>query len=311
MMRIRLFEESVQRLYKQAALPGFVHLYIGEEATAVGVCGALEAGDTVFSTHRPHGHCLACGSDPAAVFAELYGFETGLCRGKSGSMHLVDVENGFLGANGIVGAGIALALGPALQAVITGSKAVSVVFFGDGASNSGAFHESLNLASLWNLPVVFVCENDGYAEATPREYHQRIASIAHRATSYGMPGVTVDGQDVRAVRAAALEAIALARAAQGPTLLECLTVRYGGHFEGDGLGYHRPDHLDEARKRDPLLLLRRYLIDVLGLTEDDIAADTRLAEAEIAMALEQAQQGHAPALDAALADLYATPIGAK
>lgn len=310
MLLLRRFEETVQQLYRQAALPGFVHLYIGSEASAVGVCGALEPGDAVFSNHRPHGHCLACGTDPEDVFAELYGYSSGLCGGKSGSMHLVDLEHGFYGANGIVGAGLALALGPALSAQLSGSSAVSVVFFGDGASNQGAFHESLNLASVWQLPVVFVCENDGYAEATPREHHQRIDAVSARAAAYGISGVTVDGQDVRTVRAAAKEALDRARAGDGPTLLECLTIRYGGHFEGDQLGYHLPDHKDRARRRDPIELAKQVLVSEFGASEEQVADDEEAVRVQIAEALEHAQQGSRPPAHEATQGLYASEAAA-
>jgi acetoin:2,6-dichlorophenolindophenol oxidoreductase subunit alpha len=311
MLLLRRFEETVQQLYRQALLPGFVHLYIGAEASAVGVCGVLEQGDAVFSNHRPHGHCLAAGANPEGVFAELYGYSSGLCGGKSGSMHLVDLEHGFFGANGIVGAGLALALGPALHAQLDGSANATVVFFGDGASNQGAFHESLNLAAVWQLPIVFVCENDGYAEATPREHHQRIDTVSRRADAYGIPGVTVDGQDVRAVRGVATEALRRARNGKGPTLLECLTIRYGGHFEGDQLGYHLPNHRDEAHRRDPIDLLKKVLVSELGASQDEIAADEEHVRDQVDEALAKAQEGSPPPIEEATRGLYASEVGVR
>ncbi len=306
MKLIRRFEEGVERLVLAAKLPGFVHLYIGEEADAVGVCGALEEGDMVLSTHRPHGHCLASGSDPTAILNELYGNADGLCKGKAGSMHLVDVANGVFGANAIVAAGLPLALGPALHAKLKGTGRVTVVFFGDGASNEGTFHEALNLASIWDLPVVFVCENDGYGEATPREHHQRVATVADRAAAYGMTGVTVDGQDVRAVRAAAIEAVARARSGAGPTLLETLTYRYRGHYVGDPLGYRSDEEVEAAKGRDAIDRIAAYLVDECGVDRSVLEQIDADVEARVEQSMAAAAEGAPAAPETAFDDVYVT-----
>jgi TPP-dependent pyruvate/acetoin dehydrogenase alpha subunit len=304
MKLIRRFEESVEQLVLEAKLPGFLHLYKGEEASAVGVCGALEEGDLVFSTHRADGHCLARGSEPAAILHELYGNAEGLCHGKSGSMHLVDLENGFFMANAIVGAALPIALGPALHSKLKNTRRVSVVFFGDGASNQGAFHEALNLAAVWRLPVLFVCENNGYANSTPREFHQLVDSVSDRAAAYGMVGVTVDGQDVRAVRAATREAIDRARRGDGPTLLETLTYRYLGHYVGDPLGYRSDEEVDQAKKRDPIDLLATYLRDECGVESSRLEEIDAAVEMHIADALEAAAAGTPPARETAFTNVY-------
>lgn len=307
MLLLRRSEEAVQKLMKQGALPGFVHLYIGEEASAVGVCGALEPGDMVFSTHRPHGHGLARGADLTALYAELFGFREGLCAGMGGSMHVADVEHGFFGGNGIVGAGLALGLGPALRAQVVGTRDVSVIFFGDGASNEGAFHEALNLASLWRLPVVFVCEDDGYAQATPREFHQTVSQVADRAASYGIPSEVVDGQDVGAVRRAAVVAVTRAREGSGPTLIECMTRRYVGHFEGDAQRYRRAGELEDARARDPIEILGAWLVEG-GVTREQLDEIDGAVRDEIAAAIAAARQGSPPDGDRVTAYVYATAV---
>jgi acetoin:2,6-dichlorophenolindophenol oxidoreductase subunit alpha len=237
MRTIREFEERLHVEFATGEIPGFVHLYAGEEAIAAGVCAHLGPGDYVASTHRGHGHAIAKGCDVKAMMAEIYGKQSGLCHGKGGSMHIADFDKGMLGANGIVGGGPPLVCGVGLTSKVMGSGQVAVSFTGDGGSNQGTFLESLNLASAWHLPCVFVVENNGYAESTPPAYHQSGIDVAKRADGFGMPGMVVDGFDFFAVHEAAGEAIARAREGSGPTLLECEGMRYYGHFEGDQQTY--------------------------------------------------------------------------
>jgi acetoin:2,6-dichlorophenolindophenol oxidoreductase subunit alpha len=259
MLRIRTFEERVKRLSRQGRLPGFVHLYIGEEAVATGACASLEPGDWITSTHRGHGHVIARGGDLRRMMAELMGKADGYCHGKGGSMHIADMALGILGANGIVGAGLPISTGAALAEKMKGTDRVAMCFFGDGASNSGPFHESLNVAAIWSLPVVFVCENNGYTELTPMRELTACGEIAPRAEAYGIPGVAIDGNDVEAVRSAATRAVARAREGNGPTLIEARTYRLEDHNEGleQVTGTRRPiAELEDWRGRDPLVRLR-------------------------------------------------------
>jgi TPP-dependent pyruvate/acetoin dehydrogenase alpha subunit len=267
---IRAFEETTMRQFADGQIPGFVHLYAGEEAVAVGVCTHLDEADFITSTHRGHGHCIAKGVDVGAMAAELMGRRTGICKGKGGSMHVADVSKGMLGANGIVGGGIPLACGAGLTAKVHGTDAVTVCFFGDGASNQGTFHESLNLAAIWKLPVVFVCENNGYAEATTFAYHCSVTDVAARAQGYDIPGVVVDGLDPLAMFAAAGEAIARARRGDGPTLIEAKTYRFYGHEEGDAATYRTTDEVDAHRARDPLTTLGAHLVETGIATAADL-----------------------------------------
>ena len=246
MLRIRAFETQANQLYLSAKMPGLTHLYIGEEAVAVGICSALRQDDTITSTHRGHGHCIARGVDVGEMMAEIYGRKTGSCHGKGGSMHIADLSKGMLGANGIVGGGPPLICGTALAAKLKGNGGVSVAFFGDGGSNQGTTLESMNLASVWNLPAVFVAENNGYAESTSSTWSVASDNIADRAAGFGMPGVIVDGFDFFAVHEAASEAIARAREGGGPTLIEMKFTRYFGHFEGDQQTY-RASEVEHAR----------------------------------------------------------------
>jgi pyruvate dehydrogenase E1 component alpha subunit len=283
MVQIRTFEDAAGKNFADGLVPGFVHLYAGEEAVAVGVCAHLSDDDFITSTHRGHGHCIAKGVDIPGMVAELMGKSTGVCNGKGGSMHIADVDKGMLGANGIVGGGLPLACGAALTAKTQGKGAVAVCFFGDGASNQGTFHESLNLAAIWKLPVVFVCENNGYAEATPVSYHCSVGDIANRAAAYEIPGVIVDGLDVFSVYEAAGAAIDRARAGDGPTLLEAKTYRYYGHFQGDMVTYRLEQEVAAYRDRDPIRSVRSYM------TEHDIASSDELdaIDQRVAAALEQ------------------------
>ena len=252
MLRIRRFEEKVSELFAAGSIPGFVHLYIGEEAVAVGVCANLMKSDYITSTHRGHGHCIAKGADLKRMMAELFGKKTGYCKGKGGSMHIADYGSGILGANAIVGANIPIAAGAAFAAKAKRTDQVAVAFFGDGATNTGAFHEGINIAAAWKLPVIFVCENNLYAISTRLTRSTLIKNIADRAVAYGIPGVIADGMDVTSVWEAAQNAVERARKGEGPTLLECKTYRFYGSFEGDPQRYRTRDEREEWQKRDPL-----------------------------------------------------------
>ncbi|MFZ0759965.1 MAG: thiamine pyrophosphate-dependent dehydrogenase E1 component subunit alpha [Candidatus Sulfotelmatobacter sp.] len=268
MLELRLFELKVQELYRNGRLPGFVHLYVGEEAVAVGVCSNLERRDLIFSTHRGHGHALAKGVPAGIVLAELWGKTTGSSGGRGGSMHMYAPEYGFMGTNGIVGAPIPLATGSALSAKLRKHGQVVVSFFGDGAVNSGSFHEAVNLGTVWNLPVVYVCENNLYATEMAFQRATKNTSIASRAVAYGMPGLEVDGQDVLAVHAAADAAIRRARGDGGPTLIECKTYRYVGHHEGDpGTDYRTREEVQLWKQRDPVKRARKLLLES-GVADD-------------------------------------------
>jgi acetoin:2,6-dichlorophenolindophenol oxidoreductase subunit alpha len=293
MLTIRLFEQRVSREFRTGEIPGFVHVYVGEEAVAAGVCAALEADDYVTSTHRGHGHCIAKGCDLGAMMAEIYGREDGLCKGRGGSMHIADFSRGMLGANAIVGGGIALATGAALAASVRGSGQVAVAFFGDGAANQGVLHESLNLAAIWKLPVLYVCENNGFAESTPAAYSTSVADVASRAAGYGIPGVIVDGTDAIAVHAAAAAAVERARAGEGPTLLEVKTHRFMGHFEGDPDRYRDDAERAALLESDALAHLRGRLLAAGEATEAELGAERAAIE---------------EALDAAVAFARASPF---
>jgi pyruvate dehydrogenase E1 component alpha subunit len=270
MLELRLFELKVQELYRNGRLPGFVHLYVGEEAVAVGVCSNLEAPDLIFSTHRGHGHALAKGVPASIVLAELWGKATGSSGGRGGSMHMYAPEYGFMGTNGIVGAPIPLATGAALSAMLRKNGQVVVCFFGDGAVNSGSFHEAVNLGAVWNLPVVYVCENNLYATEMAFLRATKNTSVASRAASYGLPGIAVDGQDVVAVHEVASQAIRRAREDGGPTLIECKTYRYVGHHEGDpGTDYRTREEVQQWKQKDPVKLARQRLIGS-GLDESKL-----------------------------------------
>ena len=270
MLQLRDFELKVQELYRAGSLPGFVHLYVGEEAVAVGVCASLKNDDLVYSTHRGHGHALAKGVPGRAVMAELWGKKTGCNGGRGGSMHMFAPEYGFMGTNGIVGAGIPLATGAALAAQLRNSGQVVVAFFGDGAVNSGSFHEGLNIAAVWNLPVVFACENNLYATEMAFGRATKNISVASRAAAYHMPALEVDGSDVHETFRAGREAIDRARAGGGPTLIEFKTYRFLGHHEGDpGTHYRTRDEVDSWKQRCPIKSLRARMIDSREASESD------------------------------------------
>ncbi len=304
MVTIRQFEERAGREFAAGKVPGFVHLYAGEEAVAIGVCSHLTDDDFITSHHRGHGHCIAKGVDVREMVAELLGREAGACRGKGGSMHIADVHKGMLGANGIVGGGFPLATGAGLTAKQNGRGQVAVCFFGDGAANQGTFHESLNLAGIWKLPVIFVAENNGYAESTPVTYHMSCRDIAERAVSYDMPGVTVDGLDVLAVYEAAGEAIARARRGEGPSLIECKTYRYYGHFEGDTTTYRTKEELASYRERDPILKLRHMLEERGIATAASLDTIDQRVKERIDDAWCYAESAPYPVPEEALTDVY-------
>ncbi len=304
MRLIRTFEDKVAELFAQGLLPGFVHLYAGEEAIAVGVCVHLTDRDHITSTHRGHGHCIAKGVDINAMMAELFGKATGACKGKGGSMHIADVSKGMLGANGIVGGGGPLACGSALTAKVTGSDSVTVCFFGDGAAEQGTIHEAMNLAAIWKLPVIFVCENNLYAESTPWFYHCAAKDIADRGVAYNIPGVLVDGTDVFAVYEAAGEAVARARRGEGPTLIEARAFRYYGHFQGDPLTYRTKEEEEEYRRRDPIDQFRRRVLERNLLTAAELDAVDARAREVVEAAVRFAQESPYPAPEELLTDVY-------
>ena len=279
MYLIRRFEEGAEDSYTRGLIHGTMHLSIGQEASAMATCIELSDNDKITSTHRGHGHCIAKGADVGRMFAEFFGKETGYCHGRGGSMHIADVRTGNLGANGIVGGGLPIAVGAALSAKRLGKPDVTVCFFGDGANNEGAFHESLNMASVWKLPVIFVCENNQYGMSTSIRQSTAVARISDRAAGYAMPGVTVDGNDFSAVAEAVHIAIARARAGDGPSLVENLTYRWRGHSKSDRNRYRTKEEIDMWIGRDPIARFRAELI-AHGIVDD--AAASALEAAAIA-----------------------------
>jgi len=295
MWLIRAFEEKVSELFARGRIKGLLHLGIGQEAVAVGAMDALESDDLVFSGHRPHAHALAKGADPTRLLAEIAGRSTGYCGGHGGSMHIAAPEVGFVTATGVVAGNVPLALGAAFASVVRETRQVGVAFFGDGAGQTGAFHESLNLASLWNLPVLFVCENNGYAEFTPLAAHTRVERLASHAATYGIPASTVDGNDILAVRDAVRNATHHARSGSGPAFVEALTYRLRGHYEGDPAKYRELAELDEWKAKDPIARFGTYLRD-LGLDPDgqSSAAAERQARERVDKAADAALGSPAP-----------------
>ena len=291
--------------FPKGDIPGYVHLYIGEEAVAVGACAALRDNDYITSTHRGHGHCLAKGVPVNAVMAELFAKSTGCCKGKGGSMHVADFDRGIIGAIGIVGGGFPIAAGCGLSIRMRKTDQVTVCFFGDGASNQGTFHESANLAAIWDLPVIFVCENNLFAISMRQREHQKIARVAERAAAYGMPGETVDGNDVLAVREAVTRAVERARAGKGPSLVECTTYRWHGHGEfDDHLHQRSAEELDAWKEKCPIKRFAERLIEEGALTRDDVDAMDRRVLAQIDEAVAFAMSSPAPAPEEALEDIY-------
>jgi acetoin:2,6-dichlorophenolindophenol oxidoreductase subunit alpha len=304
MRTIRGFEGKLHEFFAAGEIPGFVHLYAGEEAVAVGATAAINPDDYVTSTHRGHGHCLAKDVDLGAMLAEIFGRTAGVCKGKGGSMHIADVSRGMLGANGIVGGGIPIAVGAALAAKLLKSGQVSVCFFGDGAANQGTLHESMNLAAIWNLPCIFLCENNGYAEATSPKYAMKVENVADRAAGYGMPGVVVDGQNVVAVYAVAAQAAERARNGQGPTLIEAKTYRYYGHFEGDAMKYRSGAASNASCSRDPLQVFGDQIAPQAGIGPEDLRAIDAAVERRLQAAIEFAKSSPMPRPEECLTDVY-------
>lgn len=306
MMRtIRDFEVRVHDEFAKGDIPGFVHLYAGEEASATGICMHLNDADRISSTHRGHGHCIAKGVDVMGMMAEIYGKETGTCKGKGGSMHIADLDKGMLGANGIVGGGPPLICGVGLTHKLRKTDGVGIAFFGDGGSNQGTTLESMNLATVWNLPCIFVVENNGYAEATSSEWSVSCENFMDRAAGFGMPGVTVDGHDFFAVHEAAGEAIKRARTGGGPSLMEVKLNRYYGHFEGDAQTYRRKDEVKKVKEEKDCLMLFRKKVSEAGLLDEKQLdqIDKEVAKL-IDEAVKQAEQASEPSLDTLLTDVY-------
>ena len=307
MLTIRLFEEKIQDLYARGSVPGLAHLYVGEEAVAVGVCANLRRQDYITSTHRGHGHVIAKGAELKYMMAELFGKKTGYCKGKGGSMHIADVDLGILGANGIAGGGIPIAVGAALSSKMRKTDQVTVCFFGDGASNNGTFHEGLNFASVHRLPVVFVCENNLYGISVSQKQHQAIQDISIRASAYNMSGITIDGNDVIAVFDASGKAIQRARAGEGPTLIECKTYRWRGHHEGDpnqGRRYRTVEEVKKWMEACPIKRFEESLLKERLLTKGKIKGVREEIEKKINEAVEFAVQSPFPEPQGIYEDVY-------
>jgi pyruvate dehydrogenase E1 component alpha subunit len=305
MWTIRNFDNRAYELYREGLMRGTTHAYIGMEAVGVGVCAALRPEDTITSTHRGHGHCIAKGGDINMMMAELLGKATGYCKGKGGSMHIADVDRGILGANGIVGGGMGIATGAGLSAKLLGNGRVSVCFFGDGALNQGVLHEACNLSAIWKLPVVFVCENNQYAMSARADHFTSVPDPSVRALAYGFPGVNVDGMDILAVHRAAVEAVERARSGDGPSLLVATTYRLLGHHVGDPLNYRDRDEVEEWRKKDPIERFKADLLDRGVLT----AAEAERLEQEVAAKVDEASEfaksSPEPSTDILMEDIYA------
>jgi TPP-dependent pyruvate/acetoin dehydrogenase alpha subunit len=291
MSRIRKLEEAVEDLFGRGMMHGTMHLSIGQEASATGVCMALNIDDQITSTHRGHGHCVAKGADLTRMIAELLGKENGYCGGRGGSMHIADVATGNLGANGIVGGGIPIAVGAGLASKLMNRGTVAVSFFGDGAMNEGAFHEAANLAAIWKLPVVFVCENNGYGMSSSTELAFAIDTLAERGLGYGIPGYTIDGNDVSAVYEATRAAVARARNGEGPTLLELVTYRWKGHSRSDKNLYRTKEEIDEWKTKDPILFFEHMLKDKQLITDEEIAQVHAEATSQVIAAVNEAMKG--------------------
>jgi len=304
MRLIRTFEDRVADLFTQGKLPGFVHLYAGEEAIAVGVMAQLKDHDRITSTHRGHGHCIAKGVEINEMMAELYGKATGLCKGRGSSMHIADIKKGMLGANGIVGAGGPLACGSALTTKVLGTDEVTICFFGDGAAEQGTMHESMNLAAIWKLPLVFVCENNMYAVTTPASYHCAVGEICARATAYDIPGVAIDGTDVLAVYETAGEAVNRARRGEGPSLIEARAFRYYGHFMGEPQTYKTKEEIQGYKARDPIQKFKGRLLERGLASESELAKIDSWAEKAVEEAVRFAEASPLPAPEECLTDVY-------
>ncbi|MGQ9777781.1 MAG: thiamine pyrophosphate-dependent dehydrogenase E1 component subunit alpha [Thermodesulfobacteriota bacterium] len=307
MLTIRSFEEKAIELFEHNLIRGNIHPCIGQEAVSVGVCLALRRDDYMLNTHRGHGNCIAKGADLKRMMAELLGKSTGYCKGKGGSMHIADFEGGNLGANGIVGGGLPIAVGAGISIQNRGTDQVVACFFGDGAVNQGTFHESMNLAAIWKLPVIFICENNQYALSTPIREAISILKISDRALAYGIPGITIDGNDVTEVYIQMREAVERARSGEGPTLLDCVTYRFFGHFTGDpgrGITYRSREEMEEWLGRCPIKRLREYLFRE-GLISDEKEEEIRSnVKRSIEEAVRFAQESHFPDSEEATQDLF-------
>lgn len=302
MLLIRLFEEKAEELFSLGRVHGTMHLSIGQEATAVGAASAMHRGDYLLNHHRGHGHCLAWfDSDVNLMMAEFMGKETGYCRGRGGSMHIANVDANNLGANGIVGGGVPIAVGVGLSIKMRKTDQVGLVIFGDGAANEGAFHESLNMASIWNLPIIYLCENNQYAMSMPFTRAFNIAQVSDRAAAYDIPGVTVDGNDVMAVQEVVREATARARAGHGPTLIEAVTYRWRGHSKSDKQAYRTRDEVKDWQRRDPIV----RFAETLGVTDDELDALRQQAQARIDEAVAFAEASPEPDVNSILEGVYA------
>ena len=305
MFEIRCFEEKVFELYAQNLVPGTIHLYAGEEAIAVGVCNNLRKDDYITSTHRGHGHCIAKGAELKRIMAEILGKKTGYCKGKGGSMHIADFNVGMLGATAVVGAGLPIAVGAGLSIKLKGTDNVVACFFGDGASNQGTFHEAINMAAIWKLPVIFVCENNVYAMGTRQSTVMLVKNIADRAIAYGIPGVAVDGNNVLTVYEAARKAVERARTGQGPTLIECKTYRHKGHSRIDPAKYRPKEEVEEWLRKDPIKRFKEKLLQTNTLLETEIRQIEKEVLTEIEEAVEFAIESPHPFAEEALEDVYA------
>jgi pyruvate dehydrogenase E1 component alpha subunit len=305
MLEIRHFEEKVHELYGQNLVPGTIHLYAGQEATAVGVCTNLRKDDYITSTHRGHGHCIAKGAKLEKVMAEILGKKTGYCKGKGGSMHIADFTIGMLGATAVVGAGLPIVTGAGLSIKLRGTDQVVACFFGDGASNQGTFHEGINMAAVWALPVLFVCENNLYAMGTRQSRVMMIENVADRASAYGIPGVTVDGNDVIAVYEATHEAVRRAREGKGPTLIECKTYRYKGHSRFDPATYRPKEEVEDWLRKDPIPRFKKKLLEKGFLTEKEAIQIEEEVVKAVEAAVKFAVESPYPAPEEALEDVYA------
>jgi TPP-dependent pyruvate/acetoin dehydrogenase alpha subunit len=308
MLLVRAFEEKAGKLFEQNLIPGFIHLSIGEEASSVGTCSVLRSDDYVASTHRGHGHMIAKGADPKRMFAELLGKSTGYCKGKGGSMHIADFSIGILGANGVVGGGFPIIVGAGLSIKLRKTDQVGVVFFGDGASNRGTFHEAANMAAIWNLPVVFVCENNFYASTTPSKYTLAGGSVAERAKAYGIPGFVTDGNDILEVRKVVSGAVRRAREGKGPSIVENMTYRYRGHFEGDPQKYRTREEVESFKSKNDPIDRFRILLEKEGILSHKLYKDLGDEVGhQIQEALEYAQESPLPRPEEALEDLFVNP----
>jgi len=305
MLEIRFFEEKVFELYAQNLVPGTIHLYAGEEAVAVGVCSNLRKNDYITSTHRGHGHCIAKGAELKRVMAEILGKKTGYCEGKGGSMHIADFSIGMLGATAVVGAGIPIAVGAGLSIKLRDTDQVAACFFGEGASNQGTFHESINMAAIWNLPIIFVCENNLYAMGTRQSRAMAIENVADRAVTYGIPGEAVDGNDVLAVYEVARKAVERARKGEGPTLIECKTYRHKGHSRIDPAKYRPKEEVEDWLTKDPIRRFKEKLLQANALTDAELQQIRKEISAEIEEAVKFATESPYPAPEEALEDVYA------